>query len=81
MKAARFYGNKDIRIEDVEIPQPNEAGYVQVKIAQCGICGSDTHEYSHGPIQTPSQKPHAVSGEQNPVTLCVRPPCLGFQLI
>jgi D-arabinose 1-dehydrogenase-like Zn-dependent alcohol dehydrogenase len=43
MKAARWHGVKDIRIEDVAEPSPR-AGEVKVKVAWTGICGSDLHE-------------------------------------
>lgn len=47
MRAARFYGQKDIRIDDVPIPQvgPNQ---VLIEVEWCGICGSDLHEYVIG---------------------------------
>ena len=52
MKAARFYDRNDIRIED--IPAPKVApGEVLVKVAWCGICGTDLHEYLDGPIFCP----------------------------
>ncbi len=40
MKAAIFYEKEDIRIENVEVPkiEPNE---VLIRVAYCGICGSD----------------------------------------
>ncbi|MDT7776442.1 MAG: (R,R)-butanediol dehydrogenase / meso-butanediol dehydrogenase / diacetyl reductase, partial [Pseudonocardiales bacterium] len=40
MRAARYHGRGDIRID--EVPEP-EAGPGQVKVAVdwCGICGSD----------------------------------------
>ena len=48
MKAARFYDRNDIRIED--IPAPKVApGEVLVKVAWCGICGTDLHEYLRRP--------------------------------
>lgn len=49
MRAARYYGKEDIRIEhDV---QPAECGEGQVKVvpAFVGICGTDLHEYLGGP--------------------------------
>ncbi|GEM_PF-3643915 len=47
MKAAKFYGMKDIRVEEAELPVLKN-GMVKVKIAFAGICGSDLHEYVGG---------------------------------
>jgi (R,R)-butanediol dehydrogenase / meso-butanediol dehydrogenase / diacetyl reductase len=44
MKQARTYGPFDIRIDDVPEPVPGP-GEVKVKIAYCGICGSDPEIY------------------------------------
>ncbi|MDY6051456.1 MAG: 2,3-butanediol dehydrogenase [Rothia sp. (in: high G+C Gram-positive bacteria)] len=69
MKAARFYDNKDIRIEDIEEPTAG-AGEVLIKVAWAGICGTDLHEYLDGPIFCPTQHtPHPISGETAPVTM------------
>ena len=69
MKAARYYGNHDIRIEDIE-PQTLEPGTVRIDVAWCGICGTDLHEYLDGPIFCPTcDTPHPISGETAPVTL------------
>ncbi|MGD9950598.1 MAG: alcohol dehydrogenase catalytic domain-containing protein, partial [Desulfobulbus sp.] len=48
MKVAKWYGKKDIRVEEVPNPAPPKPGEVQVKVAWCGICGSDLHEYLAG---------------------------------
>lgn len=47
MKAAVYYGPRDIRVEDVPrpVPGPNE---VLVQVRACGICGSDLHTYRYG---------------------------------
>jgi len=47
MKAAVFYGPRDIRTEEVEKPgiEDNE---ILVKVKACGICGSDLHMYKLG---------------------------------
>jgi len=69
MKAARYYGRGDIRIEDIPEPviSPGEVG---VEIAYCGICGTDLHEYLDGPIFCPAAgHPHPISGEASPITL------------
>jgi (R,R)-butanediol dehydrogenase/meso-butanediol dehydrogenase/diacetyl reductase len=69
MKAARYYDQRDIRIED--IPEPElKPGTVAIAVAWCGICGTDLHEYLEGPIFIPPQgSPHPISGEAAPVTL------------
>lgn len=69
MKAARFYNRGDIRIED--IPEPIiKPGTVGIKVAWCGICGTDLHEFMEGPIFIPPcGHPHPISGESAPVTM------------
>lgn len=61
MKKANYYGIRDIRIEEVESrdPAPDE---VKVKVRYCGICGSDVHEYLHGPFPI-SAWGHEACGE------------------
>jgi (R,R)-butanediol dehydrogenase/meso-butanediol dehydrogenase/diacetyl reductase len=49
MKQANYHAVRDIRVEDVENPDPGP-DEVRVKIEYCGICGSDVHEYVHGPF-------------------------------
>ena len=69
MKAARFHGRKDIRIEDILEPELR-AGTVKIDVAWCGICGTDLHEYLEGPIFVPAPgHPHPLSHEEAPVTL------------
>ncbi len=68
MKAARWYGAKDIRVEEISEPSPG-AGEVKIKVAWTGICGSDLHEYLVGPIAIPVGKDHPLSHEQAPITI------------
>jgi (R,R)-butanediol dehydrogenase/meso-butanediol dehydrogenase/diacetyl reductase len=69
MKAARFHGPRDIRIEDVPEPQV-QPGTVKVEVEWCGICGTDLHEYLEGPIFAPTtEAPHPLTGESIPITL------------
>ncbi|KAG5352462.1 hypothetical protein C0989_002172 [Termitomyces sp. Mn162] len=68
MKAARYYGPGDIRVEDIAEPVASN-GQVKVKIAWNGICGSDLHAYlSPIPIYANSV-PNELTGETAPVTL------------
>lgn len=64
MKAAQFYGGKDIRVETVPDPTPEE-GQVLVQVGAAGICGSDLHGYHHQPEQplSPRIGGHELMGE------------------
>ncbi|KAF6236211.1 hypothetical protein HO173_005841 [Letharia columbiana] len=67
MKALRFHGQKDIRLDDVPIPQCGR-GQVKVKPAYVGICGTDLHEYLGGANIMPTV-PHPITNEKVPLTL------------
>jgi len=68
VRAARFHGKSDIRVEDVEPPKIKEQDEVLVEVLWCGICGTDLHEYMVGPIVTPVD-PHPLTGVTLPQTL------------
>ncbi len=44
MKAARYYGHRDIRVEEIGRPVVNP-GEVGIRVAAAGICGSDLHRF------------------------------------
>ncbi len=46
MKAAVYYGKHDLRLEERPMPEP-KAGEVRIKVAYCGVCGTDHHIF-HG---------------------------------
>ena len=68
MKALRWHGPRDLRLVELAESslQPNE---VRVRVAYCGICGSDLHEYVDGPHAIPVDCPHPISGRRAPLTL------------
>src|SRR4051812_40524385 len=68
MKAAVWHGVKDIRVEEVELTEINE-NEVKVKVAWAGICGSDLHEYQHGPIFINTEHKDQFTGEIAPITM------------
>src|SRR5437667_12065340 len=68
MRALRFHAARDLRVEDVPEPPAAAAGEVVVRVAACGICGTDLHEYVAGPIVTPVE-PHPLTGATNPQIL------------
>lgn len=67
MRAARYYGPEDVRVEDVD-PDPVGPGDVRIAVAATGICGSDLHEYTAGPMTIP-EEPHPVTGDALPFTI------------
>lgn len=48
-RAATLYGPKDLRLVDRDLG-PIAPGFVRVRFAAGGICGSDMHYFSHGRI-------------------------------
>src|ERR1700752_218607 len=68
MKALRFHAIKDLRVDEGEVPKSCGPHEVLLKTSSCGICGTDLHEYLHGPIQIP-QKPHPFSKAVLPLIL------------
>jgi threonine dehydrogenase-like Zn-dependent dehydrogenase len=65
MKAAVFYGGKDIRLEETPIPVPG-SGEVLFKVLSAGVCGSDLHLYrGQNPYgaREPHQRGHELAGE------------------
>lgn len=70
MRAAVYHGQEDVRIEEISTPDAPTGNEVQVDVAACGICGSDLHEYTAGPIFVPEQgNPHPVTGEELPIPM------------
>lgn len=67
MKAARFHGREDVRIDDVERANIRPAD-IRVDVEACGICGSDIHEYEVGPDLTPAE-PNPVTGAAVPLPM------------
>ena len=61
MKVAKWYNNRDIRIEEVDVPQPGP-GEILVKVMACGICGSDIVEWYRLP-RAPLVQGHEVGAE------------------
>jgi len=68
VKAAKWFGPRDVRIVEVEprSPGPDE---VALDVAYCGLCGSDLHEYADGPHAIPVDEPHPASGRTAPLVL------------
>ena len=50
MKALRFHAKQDLRIENLKEPGEPGPGQVRVRNRYCGICGTDVHDYTDGPV-------------------------------
>jgi (R,R)-butanediol dehydrogenase/meso-butanediol dehydrogenase/diacetyl reductase len=68
MLALRWHGRHDVRLEDVPAPAPPGPEEVQLRIAYCGICGTDIEEIEHGPVTIPVE-PHPLTGARAPIVL------------
>lgn len=70
MKAARFYGEHDIRVDDDVEPGTVGPTDVRVDVEACGICGSDLHEY---------KSPDFIPEDEHPRTGASRPIVIGHE--
>lgn len=65
MKALYYQGNKSFTIQETD-PTPLQPGEVRLKVAYCGVCGTDVHIY-HGNmdqrVRIPQVIGHEVSAE------------------
>lgn len=68
MRAARFYKAKDVRVEEIDVPELGNTD-VKIKVAWAGICGSDLHEYNAGPMTIPGETPDPLTGKTAPITM------------
>ncbi|OAP62307.1 hypothetical protein AYL99_04510 [Fonsecaea erecta] len=69
MRALRYHGVKDLRVDD-GIPEPKcGENQIKVKPAFCGICGTDLHEYSSPTFIPQPNSPHPITKEVMPVAI------------
>lgn len=64
MLAARLYANHDLRVETIPEPPEMKPREVRVKPVWCGICGTDLHEYAHGPLYIPKENLPQILGHE-----------------
>jgi (R,R)-butanediol dehydrogenase/meso-butanediol dehydrogenase/diacetyl reductase len=67
MKAAVYHGRRDVRIVSAAEPDAPGPGEVLLRVALCGLCGTDSHEYAHGPSMIPLTRRHPASGHLGPM--------------
>ena len=66
MKGLVYHGNKELRIESVDEPEPGP-GEVKLRVDYCGICATDIEEYLYGPKFIASDPPNALTGKSIPL--------------
>lgn len=68
MRALVWHAARDLRLEDVDEPDPPGPGQALVEVAYCGICGTDLAEYTSGPVMI-RDRPHPLTGGRPPLVL------------
>ncbi len=61
MRAAVYRGQGAVIVEDVPVPKIAE-GEVLIRVAACGICGTDIKKIHHGFVRPPQILGHEVAG-------------------
>ncbi len=61
MRVARWYNNRDVRIEEMPVPKIG-SGELLVRVEACGICGSDVMEW-YRLDRAPLVLGHEISGQ------------------
>jgi threonine dehydrogenase-like Zn-dependent dehydrogenase len=67
MKAAIYHGPGDVRIGTAPEPAEPGPGEVMIRVTMCGLCGTDAHEFAHGPAMIPLKQRHPASGHVGPM--------------
>lgn len=62
MKSSVFLGNGKFEVRDVVLPEPGP-GEVTVRVAACGVCGTDVHIY-HGDKGSADVTPPVILGHE-----------------
>jgi len=68
MNAVVWHGRRDLRLEIVAEPDDPGPGEALVAVAHCGICGTDLHEYTDGPVMI-RPGTHPLTGTSPPIVL------------
>jgi (R,R)-butanediol dehydrogenase / meso-butanediol dehydrogenase / diacetyl reductase len=68
VRAIRWHGRTDVRVEDVDDAPAPTAHEVRISVEWCGICGTDLEEYRSGPIVIATE-PHPITGQTAPMVI------------
>jgi L-iditol 2-dehydrogenase len=77
MLAARLYGPRDVRVDEIPLPPAPGPGEVLLRVRAVGVCGSDLHTYTDARIgDTRVQSPLVLGHEFGGDVLAVGPETL-----
>src|SRR5262245_11745372 len=80
MRAGVYRGLGRVVAEDVAVPQIGD-GEVLIRVAACGICGTDVKKVSHGLVQPPQILGHEIAGTIADVGAGIRQWSVGERVI
>lgn len=63
MRALRWHGVRDVRLDQVPTPQPRP-GQVLIRVERVGLCGSDLEEFREGPVSIPPERAPLILGHE-----------------
>ncbi|TXF87912.1 zinc-binding dehydrogenase [Neolewinella aurantiaca] len=75
-KATQYTGNKQFAVIDTQREEPG-AGEVRIKVAYCGVCGTDVHIY-HGMMDKRVDIPVTIGHEMSGVIDAIGPDVSGY---
>lgn len=63
MRALRWHGARDLRVDELDrpVPRPDQA---LIRVERVGLCGTDLEEYLHGPIDIPASAAPMTIGHE-----------------
>ncbi len=78
MKATLYEGNKSFSVVDKEMEAPAK-GEVRIKVAYCGVCGTDVHIY-HGMMDQRVSIPQIIGHEMSGVVDAIGEGVSGYEI-
>ena len=78
MRQVRVHGPGDVRVDDIADPQPGPADAL-VRVAACGICGTDLTYIRQGGIAGPGPEPLCLGHEMSGTVEWVGTEVVGFR--
>jgi L-iditol 2-dehydrogenase len=78
MRAARLHGKEDLRVEEMQVPEPG-AGEVLLRVKAAAVCGTDIRMFRNGARGATPGSPLVLGHEVSGVVESVGPDVRGYQ--